>query len=83
MHRTDWDFLKDDNVDIYASNFTDKNFELSNKHIPNKTIKVRQSDPAWLTNEIKQLIRKKKRLYDKYKQTRRMILRNTNRLETK
>ena len=69
LQRTDWDFLKDGNVDIYASNFTDKILELTNKHIPNKTIKVRQSDPTWLTNEIKQLIRKKKRLYDKYKQT--------------
>ena len=69
LQRADWDSLKDDNVDIYASNFTDKILELTNKHIPNKTIKVRQSDPKWLTNEIKQLIRKKKRLYDKYKQT--------------
>ena len=69
LQRTDWDFLKDGNVDIYASNFTDKILELTNKHIPNKTIKVRQSDPTWLTNEIKQLIRKKNRLYDKYKQT--------------
>ena len=69
LQRADWGSLKDDNVDIYASNFTDKILELTNKHIPNKTIKVRQSDPRWLTNKIKQLIRKKKRLYDKYKQT--------------
>ena len=62
MQRTDWDFLKDGNVDIYASNFTDMILELTNKHIPNKTTKVRQSDPTWLTNEIKQLIRKKETL---------------------
>ena len=69
LQRTDWDSLKEDNVDKYASKFTDKILELTNKHVPNKIIKVRQSDPTWLTNEIKQLIRKKKRLYDKYKQT--------------
>lgn len=68
--RTDWDSLKDDDVDIYATNFTDKILELTNKHVPNKTIKVRQSDPTWLTNDIKRLIRKKKRLYNKFKQTK-------------
>ena len=69
LQSTDWNSFKHDNVDTYASNFTDKVLELTNKHVPNKTIKVRQSDPSWLNNNIKRLLRKKKRLYDKYKHT--------------
>ena len=42
---------------------------LAAKHIPNKDIKVRKSDPVWLTNTIKRPMRKRKRLYDKYKST--------------
>ena len=41
--------------------------QLASKYIPNKTIKVRQSDPPWLTKSIKKMMRKRKRLYDKYK----------------
>ena len=62
LQSTDWNSLKHDNV-------TDKVLELTNKHMPNKMIKVRQSDPSWLNNNIKRLLRKKKRLYDKYKHT--------------
>ena len=69
LHSTDWNSLKHDNVDTYVSNVTDKVLELTNKHMPNKMIKVRQSDPSWLNNNIKRLIRKKKRLYEKYKHT--------------
>ena len=69
LQSTDWNSLKHDNVDTYASNFTDKVLEFTNKHVPNKMIKVRQSDPSWLNNNIKRLLRKKKRLYDKYKHT--------------
>ena len=69
LQSTDWNSLKHDNVDSYPSNFTDKVLELTNKHMPNKMIKVRQSDPSWLNNNIKRLLRKKKRLYDKYKHT--------------
>ena len=33
-------------------------------------ITVRQSDPPWLTNEIMKMIRKRKRLYNKYQITK-------------
>ena len=50
--------------------FSDKILGLTNKHVPNKMINVRRSDPSWrLTNDIKRLIRKRKRLYDRYKHT--------------
>ncbi|MCG8113032.1 MAG: reverse transcriptase domain-containing protein [Candidatus Thiodiazotropha taylori] len=71
LEETDWQSLKNNDINIYAENITDKICQLANKHIPNKIIKVRQSDPSWLSNDIKRLIRKKKRLYDKYKRTNR------------
>ena len=60
---TNWDALKHNDIDIYARNVTDQISTLAKKHIPNKSIKIRQSDPSWLTSEIKQMIRKRKRLY--------------------
>ena len=66
---TDWNSLKSDDIDTYAENITDRITFLTNKHIPNKMITVRKTDPPWLTNNIKKLLRKKKRLYDKYKKS--------------
>ena len=67
---TNWEILKNDDINIYAKNITDRITNLAEKHVPNKTVKIRQSDPPWLTSEIKKLIRKRKRLYNKYKNTR-------------
>ena len=69
LTNTDWQTLKDNNVDKYAENITERIIALANKHIPNKLIRVRKSDPPWLTTNIKKLLRKKKRLYDKYKKS--------------
>ena len=63
-------YLKNNDIDIYASNITDKISELAKKNIPNKTVKIRQSDPTWLTSEIKKMIRKRKRLYNKFKRSK-------------
>ena len=62
--------MKNNDIDIYASNITDKILELAKKNIPNKTVKIRQSDPTWLTSEIKKMIRKRKRLYNKFKRSK-------------
>ena len=67
---TNWESLKNNDIDIYASNITDKISELAKKNIPNKTVKIRQSDPTWLTSEIKKMIRKRKRLYNKFKRSK-------------
>ena len=40
---------------------------LASKHVPNKTIRIRNSDPCWLSNSIKRFMRIRKHLYDKYK----------------
>ena len=45
--------LKSNDIDIYASNMTDRISELADKHIPNKKVKIRLSDPSWLTNKAK------------------------------
>lgn len=67
---TDWDALACNNIDTYAINVTNHITKLADKHIPNKTVKIRKSDPSWLTNNIKRLMRKRKRLYDKYKKSK-------------
>ncbi|MCG8116730.1 MAG: reverse transcriptase domain-containing protein, partial [Candidatus Thiodiazotropha endolucinida] len=73
VQNTNWNELKSNDVDTYAKNITDKISNLSSKYIPNKTVKIRQSDPPWLTNEIKKMIRKRKRLYDKFKKSNRVV----------
>ena len=70
IRETDWESLKSNDIDIYASNITNRISELVDKHIPNKKVKIRQFDPSWLTNEAKQLIRKRKRLFRKFKRTK-------------
>ena len=64
--QTDWQTLKSENINSYAENITKRITDLTNKHVPNRLINARKTDPAWLTTHVKKLIRKKKRLYDKY-----------------
>lgn len=70
LEETDWNSLHNNDIDIYATNITDKILRSASKHIPNKSIHVRSSDPPWLTNSIIRLMRKRKRLYDKFKKSR-------------
>ena len=53
LTNTDCQTLKDNNVEKYAENNTERKIALANKHIPNKLIRVRKSDPPWLTTNIK------------------------------
>ena len=57
-------------MDTYAQNVTDRILHLVNKHITNKHVHIRKSDPPWLHNNIKRLMRKRKRLHDKYKRSK-------------
>ena len=73
INETNWISLKSNAIDIYVSNITNRISKLADKHIPNKKkikIHVRQSDPSWLTNEAKKIIRKRKRLFKKFKRTK-------------
>ena len=67
IYDTDWNLLKSDSINTYAENVTNTITSLANIHIPNKMINIRKTDPPWLTANIKKLLRKKKRLYDRYK----------------
>ena len=58
-----WDSLKDDNIDIYASNIETKILSLANYCIPNKNIKVKPYESPWLTTFLKRKIRHRKRAY--------------------
>ena len=40
LAQTDWQSLKCDNVDIYAETITEKIIALTDKHIPNRSIKL-------------------------------------------
>ena len=66
---TDWVSLEDNDINTHANNVTDYILSISKLYIPNKNIKVRPSDPPWLTTFIKRYIRKRKRAYRKAKQT--------------
>ena len=65
---TDWDSLSDPDVNIHASNITNHLNALTAECIPNKTVRIRPSDPPWITTAIRKLIRKRKRAYQKAKQ---------------
>ena len=53
IRETDWESLKSNDIDIYASNITNHISKLADKHIPNKKVKIRQSNSSCSTNEAK------------------------------
>ncbi|MCG8077918.1 MAG: reverse transcriptase family protein, partial [Candidatus Thiodiazotropha taylori] len=67
---TNWQHIKNQDLDIYTSNVTNHIINTAKKHIPNKNIIIRHSDPEWLTSNIKKMMRKRKRLYDKYQKAK-------------
>lgn len=65
---TDWDTLTDPDINIYAKNITDHINSLTTECVPNRNVRIRPSEPPWLTTNIKKHIRKRKRAYKKAKQ---------------
>ncbi|MCG8048840.1 MAG: reverse transcriptase domain-containing protein [Candidatus Thiodiazotropha endolucinida] len=63
----DWTSICNENVNVYATNFTQKLLSLVANHIPSKTITVRPRDLPWMNNTIRKQMRKRNRLYKKYK----------------
>ena len=51
LYETNWNNLINDDINIYAQNITDQIIKVAKRHVPNKNIKVRQSDPLWLNND--------------------------------
>ena len=66
---TDWDTLRDSDVNIHAQNITNHIMSLANECIPNRMTRIRQREPQWLTTNIKLYIRKRKRAYRKVKRS--------------
>ena len=69
ISNTDWETFRNDDIDTYAVNVTDHILNLKKDCIPNKTVKIRQSDPPWMHNNLRKLMRQRKRAYDKAKKT--------------
>ena len=67
LSETNWDAISDTDVNIFAKNLTNYMITLSTECIPNKTIRIRPSDPPWITTAIRRQIRKRKRAYRKAK----------------
>lgn len=63
----DWKCTYNDNINSYANNFTTKLMELAEKCIPTKTVTVRPLDLPWINSNIRRLMRKRNRLFKKYK----------------
>ena len=66
---TDWESLKDRNIDTYAQNISNSILKIASECIPNKCITVKPSDPPWITSVLKRQIRKRRRAYRKAKTT--------------
>ncbi|MCG8034058.1 MAG: reverse transcriptase family protein [Candidatus Thiodiazotropha taylori] len=59
----DWDALQNDDIDVYAGKIFTTIDSLARTCIPNRTVRIKQSDPPWITSDIKCWIRKRKRAY--------------------
>ena len=59
----DWSTIENDDINVYAENFTNKLLELSERSIPNKVVTIRPSDPPWVNNSLRNAIRKRKRAH--------------------
>ena len=61
ISNTNWERLKSNDMNTYANKVTQHPTETAGKHIPNKYVKLRNSDPCWLNTSIKKLMRKRKK----------------------
>ena len=66
---TDWKTLTSQDIDTFAQNMTEIVISLSKACIPNKSIRIRPSDPPWLITNTRKHIRRRKRAYKKAKLT--------------
>ena len=66
---TDWDALYNDDIDTYSLNVTNCILDLTKECIPHKIVNIRQSDPPWMHNDLRKLMRQRKRADDKANQT--------------
>ncbi|MES9994334.1 MAG: reverse transcriptase family protein [Candidatus Thiodiazotropha sp.] len=65
----DWTSHQNDDINVYANNINETIITLASECIPNRYVRIRPSDPPWITSEIKCYIRKRKRAYRRAKRT--------------
>ena len=65
----DWESLRDNDINVYADNINTAINSIAIECVPNRHIKVKPSDPPWLTTFLKRYIRKRKRAFRKAKRT--------------
>ena len=70
VHDFDWTTAHDDDVNIYAEKFTKKLLNIAEECIPTKNFTIRPRDIPWINNNIRKLMRKRNRLYKKYKKNK-------------
>ena len=63
----DWASTYDEDVNLYATNFTNSLLNMAEKCIPSKTVTVRPQNLPWMNNNLRKLMRKRNRLFKKYK----------------
>ena len=70
FRNSDWESLVNEDIDVYATNVTDHILQMSSECILNKYANIRPSETPWMHNELRKLMRKQKRAYDKAKRTK-------------
>ena len=69
-------------VDDSVKFFTDNLLEIMNNNIPNEVITVFENDAPWMTNELKKIIKRKQRIFQRWKKNRSMKTKeNLNKLQ--
>ena len=68
-----WDSVRNDDVNEYANCFSKTLLSLAEQCIPTKHVTIRPRDLPWINNTIRRLIRKRNRLYKKYKKDRTIL----------
>ncbi|MCG8046087.1 MAG: reverse transcriptase family protein, partial [Candidatus Thiodiazotropha taylori] len=61
--------IREHDLETGVQIITDAIFDAAEKSIPNKIVTIRPNDHPWITCHIKSLIRKRRRIYNKFKKT--------------
>ena len=64
-----WEDLQHDDINVYADNILSTIDTIARECIPNRNVRIKVTDPPWITSTIKSLIRKRKRAYKKARRT--------------
>ena len=68
--------IRDHDLDTGVQIIADAIFDAAEKSIPNKVVNIRPYDYPWLTRNIKLLVRRRRRIYNKFKKTKNLYFWN-------